>query len=794
MRYITITILLLSYHGVSHAQQLVKKYSWKTSAILDAKIEWVDIDNDSLLDVLVLAKDTNQKLQIQAYTNKLDSFPRKSIAELDFSLNSYSLIDINNDNKIDLILNGSKTNHQTVQLTNQSKFQFTPSNIPIPSLKITQQAWADFDLDGKMDWIVGGTNFLKIFQSTTNGFVLKLDSTGLNVASIVTGDFTKDGKTDLFVSGSKAGMPFMSLLKNKNKFLFQTIPILRGLHGAMEKGDFNHDGNFDIVGSGLNVQSRNLINYYAFKDDKFTVVDSLKDYQQGQLSIADVNSDGSAELSYFGKFSNGKKINIVRDTLKVISDLDTTQLVQQKWGDFDRDGDLDLLRVRDSSNYQIFEVLENKSPIKNKSPKNSGYTFWASVFNKTILYWSPSTDDLTPTKALTYDLNLTRNGESLVTGLFDETHETRLTPSNGNQMTNTFIILPGVGCPSYSIQSVDNAFKGSKLFKVPCAGNCSNYVTSEQVQACKGTNTIIGSDEEAHWFSFSNGFKGRSKKLSFIANQPDTIASVTYSGSGCPKVRAYIININEPQKKEMVSKYACVNQPVKLGISTGWQTVQWTFGNETSTKDTITLITKKELTVSVEASANNNVCKYKKDFFIKISDFELKLDNDQYIINQGESAQLVASGGAKYEWLPNVALSNNKVANPVASPIQTIQYEVTALDSINCSKKASVKVEVINTGFLPNLFTPNGDGKNDDYKILGLYGAADFEFSIYNREGSIVYETTNWQTASSVGWNGQKAGVNQPSGLYYWKINGKQPNGQALLLNGKNSGSVLLIR
>ena len=92
------------------------------------------------------------------------------------------------------------------------------------------------------------------------------------------------------------------------------------------------------------------------------------------------------------------------------------------------------------------------------------------------------------------------------------------------------------------------------------------------------------------------------------------------------------------------------------------------------------------------------------------------------------------------------------------------------------------------------MFTPNGDGKNDDYKILGLNGASEFEFIIYNREGNIVYETTNWQTASSVGWNGQKAGVNQPSGLYYWKINGKQPNGQSLLLNGKNSGSVLLIR
>jgi gliding motility-associated-like protein len=103
-------------------------------------------------------------------------------------------------------------------------------------------------------------------------------------------------------------------------------------------------------------------------------------------------------------------------------------------------------------------------------------------------------------------------------------------------------------------------------------------------------------------------------------------------------------------------------------------------------------------------------------------------------------------------------------------------------------------VEVINTGFLPNLFTPNGDGKKDDYKILGLYGAADFEFVIYNREGNIVYETTSWQTATSVGWNGQKGGVNQPSGLYYWKVQGKQPNGQTLLLNGKSTGSVLLIR
>jgi gliding motility-associated-like protein len=283
--------------------------------------------------------------------------------------------------------------------------------------------------------------------------------------------------------------------------------------------------------------------------------------------------------------------------------------------------------------------------------------------------------------------------------------------------------------------------------------------------------------------------------LTFLVDQPDTlVAVIPQNGAQCAKVHAYIIQVNEPQKQEAVSKFVCFNSTIKLGISPGWQTVKWTFGDDTSNKDTVTITVKKDLLATVEATANNSVCKYKKIFSIKISDVVLRLDNDQYVIMQGESAQLSASGGEKYEWLPNIALSNNKIANPVASPLQTKLYEVIASDSIGCVNKATVKVEVINTGFVPTMFTPNGDGKNDDYKILGLNGASEFEFIIYNREGNIVYETTNWQTASSVGWNGQKAGVNQPSGLYYWKINGKQPNGQSLLLNGKNSGSVLLIR
>lgn len=801
MKYLTITILLLSCQCVSHAQQLVKKYSWKTSSMSDTKIEWVDLDNDSLLDVLVLAKGTNQKLQVQAYKNKLDSFPRTTIAELDFTLNSYSLCDINNDNKIDLILNGSKTNHQTVQLTNQSKFHFTPSSPTVPNLKITGQAWADFDLDGKMDWVVGGTNFFKIFQGTGTGYVLKLDSTNVKISSILTMDVSRDGRTDLIISGTKQGQEFMAMVQNNDGFKFEFIPIFSGIDGNLESGDFNYDGFFDVVAS-----SETHLKFFTNNTVRLSPTDSVFGFRKGELKIANFDSDSLVELSYNGRAQGGARTNFIRSGNGSSTYLDSIQLSTQRWGDYDRDGDLDLLQVKDSADYQVFQLLENRTTTKNKRPPAPDSYFIVSVLNKTIIYWSPvASDDHTPIKSMTYDLQLVSGGKTVVNPSFDLTSKQRLIPSHGNQSTRNAIIVRNlpIGFGSY-VQSVDNAFVGSKKTLV-CSGGSGGFPACQETvvenkQLCRGSIEKIITSEPAQWFSFRRGYLGLQFQtvppgLTFLVDQPDTlVAVIPQNGAQCAKVTAYIIQVNEPQRQETVTKFACLNSTIKLGIAPGWQTVKWTFGDDTSNKDTVTITVKKDLLATVEAISGNSVCKYRKNFNLRISEFDLRLENDHYIIMQGETAQLSATGGDKFEWLPNVALSNNKIANPTASPLQTTQYEVTANDSIGCTKKAGVKVEVINTGFLPNMFTPNGDGKNDDFKILGLSGASEFEFTIYNREGNIVYETTNWQTATNTGWNGQKNGVNQPSGLYYWKVNGKQTNGQTLLLNGKNAGSVLLIR
>jgi gliding motility-associated-like protein len=66
---------------------------------------------------------------------------------------------------------------------------------------------------------------------------------------------------------------------------------------------------------------------------------------------------------------------------------------------------------------------------------------------------------------------------------------------------------------------------------------------------------------------------------------------------------------------------------------------------------------------------------------------------------------------------------------------------------------------------IPNVFTPNGDGKNDTY-LVKVSGEELFELSIWNRWGGKVFETTD----AKIGWNGKvnNTGEESPEGTYYF--------------------------
>jgi len=118
-------------------------------------------------------------------------------------------------------------------------------------------------------------------------------------------------------------------------------------------------------------------------------------------------------------------------------------------------------------------------------------------------------------------------------------------------------------------------------------------------------------------------------------------------------------------------------------------------------------------------------------------------------------------------------------------------YTVIVTDSNMCSDSGSVDIEAsliacyIPYVFIPNIFSPNGDGKNDMLFVLGK-GIDDFVFIVYERWGSQVFETTS----QSKGWDGTYKGKALNEAVFVYYIKAQMEDGQTI----EKKGNISLVR
>jgi gliding motility-associated-like protein len=243
------------------------------------------------------------------------------------------------------------------------------------------------------------------------------------------------------------------------------------------------------------------------------------------------------------------------------------------------------------------------------------------------------------------------------------------------------------------------------------------------------------------------------------------------------------------------TKYVCKNIGVQLIAESGWDHTHWISKLKGALSDDFSFFynTTQDDTVTLELSNDTGESlTYKIPIIVSLPPVDVTADN--YEILRGKSVHLNASGGVSYKWTPAESLDNDAIADPEARPQHTTQYSVTATDTIGCTESKTILIDVVDTAFLPDLFTPNDDGKNDELKVYGFNMATTFTFSIFNREGGEVYNTSSVSELLNIGWDGSANGVKQPNGTYFWKITGKDNQGKDLYLNGKTMGSVVLMR
>ena len=161
---------------------------------------------------------------------------------------------------------------------------------------------------------------------------------------------------------------------------------------------------------------------------------------------------------------------------------------------------------------------------------------------------------------------------------------------------------------------------------------------------------------------------------------------------------------------------------------------------------------------------------------------------DDSILFLTESVRLHATEvpGASYSWTHGNTLDRPTSPNPLATPTDTVTiYGVTVSDSLGCSWYGEIPIHCIEVTcgrhdlFIPNAFSPNGDGVNDRLCFTGKF-ITDFYIAIYTRWGEKVYESTDLNQC----WDGRYNGNWCMPGVYTYTCRIKCETGLQNLLKG----------
>ncbi|HWB62842.1 MAG TPA: gliding motility-associated C-terminal domain-containing protein, partial [Chitinophagales bacterium] len=232
------------------------------------------------------------------------------------------------------------------------------------------------------------------------------------------------------------------------------------------------------------------------------------------------------------------------------------------------------------------------------------------------------------------------------------------------------------------------------------------------------------------------------------------------------------------------------NGSINLSVSGGspGYSYQWDNG---STGSSISNLSQGSYTVTITDIHN---CRVTQNYTVGV-DYNLQVHIDAATtISTGQAIPLVANTTSNhdntYTWSPTDNLTCTDCQSTNAVPTETTLYTVWVTDANGCKATDTITLNVLKGAtdiFVPNAFSPNGDGNNDYFEVYGDMGAVSFfEVSVFDRWGEKVFESNDYRFK----WDGTYKGEPAQIGNYVYVIT-------AAFLNGSHKnykGSVTLLR
>jgi gliding motility-associated-like protein len=164
-----------------------------------------------------------------------------------------------------------------------------------------------------------------------------------------------------------------------------------------------------------------------------------------------------------------------------------------------------------------------------------------------------------------------------------------------------------------------------------------------------------------------------------------------------------------------------------------------------------------------------------------ISKQSIDLGEDRYLC-VGDEVNLTANNlTGTYLW------SNGNSSNTVTLTEPGVYW--LRVDNNGCIASDTIEMKKCSEIWVPNVFTPNGDGTNEIFKPVTTE-IQKLTMFIYNRWGEMIFETSD----INGGWDGKFHGNEVPTGVYFWVIRYNENRSSAQNIEKEIKGSVTVLR
>jgi PGF-pre-PGF domain-containing protein len=480
-------------------------WSYNLTGAFHSSLAWGDVDNDGDLDLIstgcISGGDASctgvDKTRI--YINNGTTLTENQTWQQNLTgvgWGSLAWGDVDNDGDLDLAVMGYNTTSGIVRIyinngTTLTENQTWQQNLTGVDAYGGSIIFGDVNKDGKLDIaLVGAYPAENNGIYTNNGTAFIKNSTwlqelpfvgyGQGLGVLVWGDVDNDGDLDLLFSGSRTTNFYRSVYINNGTSLVENSTWQQnlGLWGmpSITLGDFDNDGKLDLdyigskSGDHHGLYKNNGTTFILNQSEETAWLTGLFD---GSIAFGDYDNDGDLDLVAMGKesgrdsvFNNNETFFQYDATARADFRTDDMQQGSLAWGDVDNDGDLDLISTGKEGDTSTFltKVYVNNASTSNIVP-NPPTSFNSSYANGQLtLTWGNGSDTETNTSGLYYNLRIgtTSGGNDIVSGVYGGGDDNGYFGNMMQRKSITLNVLLSSGQTIYwSVQTIDTGLAKS---------------------------------------------------------------------------------------------------------------------------------------------------------------------------------------------------------------------------------------------------------------------------------------------------------------------------------------------